>query len=270
MTLSVLAEVNITLQSGQQMRGEIVFQNDDVVVFKNSDGQRFQYPMTEVESIKEIDDSIIEVAETTKVTKPHKVGIVVEFSGGAAFVPQRAIGGNFEANIFIGANNLLDSHIFLGTGIGYSGNFMSLREVNKTLISSEAEEDENGNIINEGTQGWEENVTKTPATYSFIPIQLRVAVPLMQTKHAPAIGASIGYGFCTEGISKSGLAASLDLGYRMQINPTSAFFAGVELGLQQTKMEVIQSFENEYKQDNFKSNQTRNLCRINLKVAIQF
>ena len=46
--LPAMAGVVVTLRSGEKVGGEVVFQNSDVIVIKTPEGQRFQYPMTEV------------------------------------------------------------------------------------------------------------------------------------------------------------------------------------------------------------------------------
>ena len=47
----IFAEV-VTLRSGQTVRGEIVLQNDEVVIIRTNNGMRHQYPTSEVVSIR--------------------------------------------------------------------------------------------------------------------------------------------------------------------------------------------------------------------------
>ena len=43
----------IVLNSGTRIEGEILLQNNDVVIIKKKDGTRYQYPRNEVTSILE-------------------------------------------------------------------------------------------------------------------------------------------------------------------------------------------------------------------------
>lgn len=270
LTITAYADVSVKLLTGQNITGEIVFQNEDVIILKNADGQRFQYPMSEVESINETEELSNNNVEQKEFNKQKKVGVVIDLSTGVSFVANRAIGGNFGINLFVGAPNLLDRNIFLGAGIGYNGDYLTLKEEIKTPVFDDGAYGDDDYTVEDTEQKWNINTKKTSANYSFIPLQLRISMPLMQGKHAPLLGASIGYGFCTSGINKSGLAASFDLGWRMQINTNNSFFAGLNMSLQQTKMEVYDTFTDGLIYDNFKSTQTRNICRVNLKVGIQF
>ncbi len=233
--LCSFSDVVVTLRSGSSLTGNIVFQNDEVVVIKSQEGQRFQYPMSEVESIREAEISIEEVIEEEKPVSAKKVGISLNLSGGASFMPHETAGGSVGAEVFIGACNLFNKHIFIGGGIGYSGFFIS-------------------------------PASGTSRVLSFIPVELRFSAPLMQTAHAPAIGCSIGYGFSPKGIDRGGLTAALDFGWRWQMTEKHALFAGLGFAFQQGKTEVAEIVDgNEYV-----SLVVRNLCRIGAKVAVQF
>ena len=96
--------------------------------------------------------------------------------------------------------------------------------------------------------------------------QLFLSAPLMQTEHAPALGASVGYGFSPKGIDKGGLAASVDAGWRWQMTEKSALFVGIDFALQQGKATVAETIEGE----EYESEQFRNFCRVGLKLAVQF
>ena len=233
--MSVFADVRITLRSGQTLTGTIVFQNEQVLVIKDADGQRFQYPFSEIETIE---DGIVAVSEEdteSSAVSKKKVGVSLHVAGGAAFVPYSDAGGGMAVNIYVGACNLFDKHIFVGGGIGYTGVFVFPQQT-------------------------------TDKSLSFIPVQVRFSAPLMQTKHAPALGASIGYGFSPKGIDKGGVAVSVDAGWRWQMSEKAALFAGVDFALQQGKCGIVETIEEEQ----YTSEQVRNFCRIGLKVAIQF
>lgn len=234
LSVSVWADVRVTLRSGETLTGAIVFQNEEVLVLKNADGQRFQYPMAEVVSVEDGVAAEQEEEEQESGSR-KKVGVSLHLAGGAGFVPYADKGGCLGVNLYVGACNLFDKHIFVGGGIGYTGVFLSPQQfADKSL--------------------------------SFIPIQVRFSAPLMQTEHAPALGASLGYGFSPKGIDKGGLAASVDAGWRWQMTEKSALFVGIDFALQQGKVSVAETIEGE----EYESEQFRNFCRVGLKLAVQF
>lgn len=234
--LCTFADVRLTLKSGHTLTGTVVFRNEEVIVIKSAEGQRFQYPMSEVTDIAEVEAVTVEEEDTKPVTSVKKVGVSLHLSGGAAFIPHDAIGGGLDAMVYVGACNLFQKHIFIGGGIGYEGFFMS------------------------------DNAESPLTNTSFIPIQVRFSAPLMQTRHAPALGCSLGYGFSPKEIDKGGICASLDAGWRWQINEKMAMFAGINAAFQQGKTSVDETIEDK----TYTSVVFRNFCKLGLKLAVQF
>ena len=55
--LTSQAEI-ITLRTGQTVQGEILVSNDDVVIIRNAQGQRFQYPRADILSVRTEQEAI--------------------------------------------------------------------------------------------------------------------------------------------------------------------------------------------------------------------
>lgn len=235
-TIVSFADVAVTLRSGEIVFGNIIFQTEDILLLKTESGQRFQYQMSEVADIQ---DGLVtnQSEETKKETTKKKVGISLHIAGGGGLLPSYHSGGSMSADVFVGACNVFDKHIFIGGGIGYEAFFMPAAN--------------------------NQDIT----TYSFIPLQIRFSTPFMQTRHAPAIGMSVGYGFSPKGIEKSGLAASLDFGYRCQISEKNALFAGLTAAIQQSK---IDEYTETIEKQEYKFSSIQSLWKIGAKVAIQF
>lgn len=202
------AEV-LTLRTGTQVRGTIVFQNEEVIVFKDASGARFQYPRADVLSISE---------ETAVANQPQenaaapavsakKVSVLLELSGGAAFVPADTVGGHFGANLLVGSHDMLGKRIFFGGGIGYAGEFMGGQR------------------------------------YAFLPIELAVRVPFLQQKHSPMVGIALGYGVALSKDYLGGLYAGVNLGYCYQINSKSALYIAADVQFQQARIDVKETIE---------------------------
>lgn len=228
------AAVVVSLRSGQTIVGEIVFQNEDVIVVKDGDGKRYQYPMQEVKSVSQYTQAAEE--EAPKAKRQKRVGVIVQLTGGGAALPaanngsQAIWGGHAGGNLMIGACNLMDKQLFVGGGVGYNAYIL---------------------------QG---------KTYSFIPVILTAQLPLMQTPHAPAVGLSLGYGISLSQKQKGGFYTAVDAGWRYQMSEKTALFVGVSAGIQQAGIEITEIIEN----NRYTYSANRCLCSVGLKLAMQF
>ena len=112
LTLFAQASVTVTLRSGQTVSGEVMLQNEEVIIIKTSTGARFQYPMADVlsvlETVESVTDTVVQPAATA--TSGRKASLVLRLAGGWA-----GAGGDIR----IGANNVANKHIFIGGQVGY-------------------------------------------------------------------------------------------------------------------------------------------------------
>lgn len=183
----------LVLRTGARVKGTIVFQNEEVVIFRDAEGARFQYPRSEVEAI--ISDETVENSEDSdqksdelqEITTPKKASILLELGGGAGVNPNEAVGGAFGVDLLVGSHHIGDRHIFIGGGVGFHGVYMG-----------------------------------APDNYNFLPIQVAVRMPMMETKHAPMFGVALGYGVALSKSYLGGIYADVELGYRCQLNPRTA------------------------------------------------
>lgn len=222
--------VTLSLQSGEQISGEILFQNDEVVVLKNKDGKRYQYPRSEIKLMQEATELAEEEDEVIRTPKTKKVGILIDMSGGMAWLPKQSLGGNVAVDVNIGACNVAQKRIFIGGGVGYHAYFVGGK------------------------------------TYSFIPLQARFMAPFTEKKHAPAFGASVGYGFCPQKQGKGGMFASLDFGWRGQLQEKTALFVGVNASMQQGQI----SFEETVEGNIYTNTSIRTFGMLGVKLALLF
>ena len=56
--LCVRALSVVTLRNGQVVRGDVVVHNEEVLIIKNNEGARFQYPASEVVSVEEVEEEV--------------------------------------------------------------------------------------------------------------------------------------------------------------------------------------------------------------------
>ena len=245
LTFALASADTVYLRTGERVEGTILFQNEEVVIIRTESGQRFQYPRTDVELIGSKDEVTNEgVNELTnegikelknepepeiKVTK--KASILLELAGGPA-INGNEIGGGFSVDLLVGSHHIGDRHVFIGGGVGYHGLFIG------------------------------------SGKYNFLPIQAAFRIPLLETKHAPVFGLSIGYGIALSKSYTGGIYASLDMGYRYQINPRTAVAISLYSHFQRASIEVGEQIEGD--ETTFMRKKGCNLINPGLKLAFYF
>ena len=226
----------IILRTGARVKGTIVFQNEEVVVVRNAEGARFQYPRADVQEIlsdeAEKNDSAkaSESSETQEITTSKKASILLEIAGGAAVIPSQSAGGAVSADLLVGSHHIGDKHIFIGGGLGYHGVFLGAEK------------------------------------YNFLPIQVALRMPMIEAKHAPVFGFGLGYGIALSKNYLGGIYAGVDLGYRCQLNPKTAIALVAFANFQQAQVPVTTVIEG----IEFTNQSGRNIVSSGLKLALYF
>lgn len=192
----------VILRTGARVKGTIVFQNEEVVIIRDTKGARFQYPRAEVEQIltDEVEEEEAVEEEAAPKMPNKKAQIILELAGGPSLMPHTDLGGAMSVDLLVGSHHIGDRHLFIGGGLGYHGIFMGHR-------------------------------------FNFLPIQLALRMPFIEAKHAPTFGASLGYGIALSKSYLGGIYAGIDFGYRYQINPRSAITLSAFVQIQQAKAE---------------------------------
>lgn len=224
----------LVLRTGARVKGEIVFQNDEVVILRNAEGARFQYPRAEVAEILTEDTQEEETQpieeEEDEIKTSKKASILLEVAGGAAIKPSDAAGGAVSADLLVGSHHIGDRHVFVGAGVGYHGMFLGAEK------------------------------------YNFLPIQAAVRMPFTETKHAPVFGVAVGYGIALSKAYLGGVYAGVDFGYRCQVNPRTAVAVVAYAQFQQAFVPVETTIEGV----SFTQNAGRSLVATGLKLALYF
>ena len=232
----LLAEV-VVLRSGQRVRGEIVLQNEEVVILRSTDGMRYQYPMSQVVAVQQ-EDGKNEVAERQNDVngKSKSVLLRAQATGGALYVPAMGWGSYVGADLVIGTY-VMGDWVFVGGCIGYRAK-----------------------IINE-------------SVYSFIPLQACMSAVLSDdTKHAPIVGLNVGYGFSTSRKTLGGICMGVDVGWHYMVTEGTSVMLGVNAEWQQAQTDVNQMiiYPETKEEKEFVNRMGLNVITIGLKVAIHF
>lgn len=224
----------IVLRTGARVKGTILMQNEEVLIVRDTEGARFQFPRADVAEIVAGDAPVAEetaqTGEEPEIRTAKKVSALLEISGGAALRPNEAAGGGVGADLIIGTHHIGSRHIFIGGGLGYHGVFLGAEK------------------------------------YNFLPVQAALRLPLVEGKHAPVFGVSLGYGVALSKNYAGGLYTGMDFGYRCQLNPKTAVAVVAFARFQQAKVDVVEVIDGM----EFVNRTGRNLVTPGLKLALYF
>lgn len=230
----MMAEV-VVLHNGQRIKGEIVLQNEEVVIIRSNNGMRHQYPTNEVSSIL-ADKESSTIVEEQKIPEEKKaVSLCAQVVGGVAYVLNLGWGGYAGADLMIGAN-LLEGKIVVGGGIGYRAK-----------------------MIND-------------IAYSFIPLQVCISSVLGDQHSAPFVGMNIGYGFSTDRQTEGGICVGADVGWHYKIDSNASLALGLNIEWQQSQTDVNQTitYPESNEQKDYINHMGVNFLTLGAKVAIHF
>ena len=229
--ISTQAEV-VVLRSGQQIKGEILLNNDEVVILRQKNGLRYQYPKIEVVAIQEeMEETTTE--ENSNIIRQKNIAIRAAIAGGTTYMPHIGWGGTMEAHLMMGTQRIFGQPFFLGGSTGYRGVFYS---------------DNN---------------------YLWIPLQLVLQYPIAYRStmhHRPFLGASFGYSFATNKQWGGGLCTGIDFGWWYQINTISNLSISLTAQWQQTQIYIKETINC----IDYTNHIGCNLLSIGIKVGIQF
>ncbi len=234
--LSAHAEV-VVLRSGQIIKGDILLNNEEVVILRQNNGTRYQYPKTEVVEITQ-ESTTIDTINTQTTAKPKMVALQLVASGGMAYIPHRHTGATMDVQAMVGSHNLLEKRVFLGGSIGYRGVFVD------------------------------------QTTYSWIPLQLVWQMPITSlphhlitsSPHRPLVGCSLGYAFATNKDWGGGICAGLDIGWWYGISERSSLSLAFTAQWQQTRMTITETIN----QADYTHAVGCSILGLGIKLGLQF
>lgn len=235
----------LLLRTGARVKGSIVFQNEEVVIIRDAEGARFQYPRAEVEEILSDDAELSDASDSSdssdeEIATTKKASILLELAGGMSCVSTEKIGGTFSADFLVGTHHIGDKHIFVGGGIGYHGMYL----ITPTTLKAD----------------------RVISRYNFLPIQVALRMPFMETRHAPAFGISIGYGVALSKDYLGGAYVGVDFGYRCQLNEKTAIGAVFYTQFQQASILSSTIIEGQ----EYAAKSGRNIVTFGTKFTVYF
>ncbi|HCS87019.1 MAG TPA: hypothetical protein DIW30_00850 [Bacteroidales bacterium] len=228
--LPLAAKVQITLSSGQTIVGDILFENEEVVLVKTPDGTRYQYLRQDISSVSEV---VAQDKNTEKVVRPaKKAGVAVQMMGGVAVLPapQRTMGGFVAADLKVGACDLLGKRIFLGGAVGYHSFLLGGKNI------------------------------------GFVPLQISTEIPFLQGKHTPYVGIGMGYGFATDKAYKGGIYGNAEIGWRCWLHSNMALYLSCYSECQQGMFSVSENIGGV----NYTRQTSLALCAVGAKLGVRF
>lgn len=118
----------VILKTGEVYSGEIILQNDEIILLRTVTGERFQFPVTQVKSITKITDKNEEVTTNDYMDKEilpyqsdHNFCSVIEVSGGLSSAKNSfSSSTSGDITLSFGTRSIARKSLFIGGGAGFS------------------------------------------------------------------------------------------------------------------------------------------------------
>jgi len=194
----------IILKTGEVYVGELVVHNQEMVMIKTQNGNRYQFQLSEIKEIgreKLVQlppDSIQRVRVLNRRGNANFCGMI-ELTGGISQAKYTfGASPNTQFSLLFGCKRIYGQNLFLGAGLGY-------------------------NTTHAGEK---------PATIRFLPLFLRLQNTLTSNRTAPYLGMDVGYAFALNTEYGGGALIKISAGVTHKLNYKTAFFAGAYAGVQ--------------------------------------
>lgn len=230
----------ITLTTGEVYFGEILVENEQIIMIRTSDGSRYQFPRSDVKTI-ETDFVIKKPSEAERKNIPEavesdeKIIMLLDVHGGISSARHGfSHAPMVQGALVIGAKDIIFQNTFLGGGIGYTILFPS-------------------NYSDKGT-------------IDFLPVFARFQTFIGSGWLVPYFEIDVGYGFSLNSDFGGGAMLKLSVGFAQKINYQSTFYFGVFAGLQNFSGKLTET--NEFGTFNYHGNSS--MQNLGAKIALKF
>lgn len=188
----------ITLNSGEVYIGEILVQNNELIMLKTKDGTRYQFQKSEIKKVEK------ELVPIKSIEEPIDSNLsittfsgVFELSGGVSSAKNCiTTSPNAQLALIFGSKNVFQKNLFLGLGIG----------INNTFVSSNS------------------------SSIGFLPLFISLQSTLTKSRTAPFVGMDAGYAFALSQGFGGGTSVKISAGILHRINYKTFLIAGVYAG----------------------------------------
>jgi hypothetical protein len=211
----------VILKTGNTYIGNIILQNDDIVLLQADSGERFQFLLS---AIKEIKKGALSAepdgknangdAEMIDMSENDNLRMQIDVSGGASFADKAfGLSPSVQASLLLAIDKLFDKPLTAGFGLGYHAILLKENEA----------------------------ISPTP----FLPLFVHLQYNFSKAKHHPFIGFDAGYALALSEEYKGGLNTKISAGYAYNITHKTTFYAGLFYGLQGISTNLREEFNNE-------------------------
>jgi len=186
----------VTLHSGEIFVGEILLNNQEIILIKTLSGSRFQFPVSEIKSIEQNDVKTSEIKKENNIELIDAANLcgILEINGGISNAENKYRNGiSNQLTLTFGTRKVAKKEIFVGGGVGYFNVF----------LKDEVE------------------------TIGFIPVFLSLKTNLTDKKTSPYLGLDTGYAFTLNSKLEGGQFSKFSFGINRKVNFKTSLFLGL-------------------------------------------
>jgi len=200
----------ITLKSSDVYYAEVLVENEQIVMIKTQEGNRFQFPANEVHSIETdfVEESKNNNVQITPIDDSNFL-MMIDVQGGVSYSSQAYLWvPSVQGSLVLGAKDVFFQGSFLGGGVGY--NMLFANDYSKETIA-------------------------------FLPVFVRLQSIVGKKNTAPYLEMDAGYGFSLNSNFGGGLMLKLSAGITHKLSYRTVLYVGTYAGLQGFSGELTQT-----------------------------
>lgn len=223
----------ITLTSGDTFIGEIIFQNEEILIIRTTEGARYQFQLSQVKHQEKFDASVQNITQNDNVLYESNFRLMPSVTASintAKFRFDQAL--STDVSLAIGAHNFSGKNWFVGGGIG----LFSLFDPTSTK------------------------------TENFLPLFVRSQANFKNQPNGMFWGIDVGYQFSLNDAYEGGLMSKVALGYSREISNRAQFLISFSTALRNVNTQLSEPQNN----INYTYTGNTNLIGLGLNVGLMF
>lgn len=190
------SSTKITLKSGAVFVGELIVNNNELIMLKDKTGARFQFSTSEVEKVETVHSEITISTQNKEIidhSTDHFCGQIELSIGNASARKAFETSLSPQVNLYFGNKKAFGKDLFAGVGAGY----LWIPAVNLSLV----------------------------------PVAIKVQTNTTKNRTSPFVGLESGYTFSANKNFGGGLFARATIGFNYRLTYKTALFGGLSAGV---------------------------------------
>jgi len=226
----------IVMKTGEIYYGDIVFQNDEMLILQTDEGVRYQFPLEEIKDISkekiDVPDKPEKISQDVLFDENQNFFAVLDACGGISSAKNSFdISPSTQIAFVLGKNKVFSENFFVGLGAGYNSTYL-----------------------------------KNTSSLNFLPVFLRLQNTFTTNRISPFVRMDAGYAFSMSSGWEGGILVKAAAGISSRLSYKTKLFCGIYAGIQQFGGQLSETIST----GTYHYEGTANMKQLGLQLGIQF